>query len=95
MSSFKTEAKSLIQKHLKEIQATAEQIEGVFITNVDGAVAVIGLKNSKKHTIFQTSFVSENVNKVLDAQIVVQDLLEEDGIEAISEHDFNIALEEM
>jgi len=36
--------------------------------------------------------VSDNVNKLLDAQVLIQDLLEDEGIEAISEHDFNIAI---
>ncbi|WP_413577989.1 hypothetical protein ACLVWU_05670 [Bdellovibrio sp. HCB290] len=92
MSSFKTEATELIKKHLKELQESAEELGGVFITGIDGTVAVIGVENSKKKIIFQTSFVSEDVNKNLDAQVDMQDLLEDKGIEAISEHDFNIAI---
>ncbi|MNL52465.1 hypothetical protein D3C87_1756460 [compost metagenome] len=53
---------------------------------------MIGARNFKKKIIFQTSFVSDNVNELLDAQVLVQDLLEEEGLEAISEHDFNIAI---
>jgi hypothetical protein len=92
MSSFKTEAQALIKKHMKELQATADELGGVFITGVDGKVTVIGAEDSAKKIIFQTSFVSDNENKLLDAEIVVQDLLEEDGIEAISEFDFNLAI---
>ncbi|MNL56928.1 hypothetical protein D3C87_1804520 [compost metagenome] len=55
---------------------------------------MIGAENSKKKIIFRTEFVSNNVNQLLDAQIEVQDLLEEEGIEAISEFDFNIAIGE-
>ncbi|MEK2687659.1 hypothetical protein [Bdellovibrio sp. GT3] len=93
MKNFKTEAAELIKKHIKELQATADELGGVFITGIDGKVAVIGVENSKKKIIFQTSFVSDDVNKNLDAQVELQDLLEEDGIEAISEFDFNLALE--
>lgn len=93
MPSIKTEAAKLIKTHLKELNASAEELGGVFITGLDGKVAVIGVENSKKKVIFQTGFVSDNVNTLLDAQIEVQDLLEEDGIEAISEFDFNLALE--
>ncbi|MGE5086134.1 MAG: hypothetical protein ACM3MG_07505 [Bacillota bacterium] len=92
MQSIKSESTKLIKNHLKELNAAAEMLGGVFITGVDGAVAVIGAEKSKKKIIFTTSFVSDNVNKLLDAQIVMQDLLEEEGIEAISEHDFNIAI---
>jgi hypothetical protein len=94
MQSIKTEATKLIKNHFAELTAAADELGGVFITGLDGAVAVIGIKNSKKNIIFRTSFVSDNVNKLLDAQVEMQDLLEEEGIEAISEHDFNIALEE-
>ncbi|UYL09449.1 hypothetical protein B9G69_002540 [Bdellovibrio sp. SKB1291214] len=93
--SIKAEASKLIKNHLKELNASAEILGGVFITGQDGAVAVIGVEGKKKKVIFLTSFVTDNVNKLLDAQIEVQDLLEEDGIEAISEHDYNIALEEL
>jgi|GEM_PF-4141071 hypothetical protein len=92
MASIKTEAKALIKKHLKELNAAADELGGVFITGVDGKVTVIGAEDSKKKIIFQTSFVSDNVNQLLDAQVEMQDLLEEDGIEAISEHDFNLAI---
>lgn len=92
MPSIKTEAAKLIKNHLEELNAAAEELGGVFITGLEGAVAVIGAENSKKKIIFRTSFVSNNVNQLLDAQIEVQDLLEEEGIEAISEHDFNIAI---
>ncbi|WP_413560559.1 hypothetical protein [Bdellovibrio sp. HCB209] len=94
MSSFKTEASKLIKTHLKELNATAEELGGVFITGVEGTVAVIGADGGKRKIIFQTSFVSDDVNKNLDAQVEMQDLLEEEGIEAISEFDFNLALEE-
>ncbi|UOF01491.1 hypothetical protein [Bdellovibrio reynosensis] len=92
MQAIKSEAKKLIKDHLEELNATADELGGVFITGVDGAVAVIGAENSKKKIIFKTSFVSDSVNQLLDAQVLVQDLLEEEGIEAISEHDFNIAI---
>ncbi|XGC79837.1 hypothetical protein ACES2L_10895 [Bdellovibrio bacteriovorus] len=92
MQAIKSEAKKLIKDHLEELNAAADELGGVFITGVDGAVAVIGAENSKKKIIFKTSFVSDSVNQLLDAQVLVQDLLEEEGIEAISEHDFNIAI---
>lgn len=93
MQSIKTEAAKLIKAHFAELNASAEELGGVFITRLEGAVAVLGVENSKKKVIFRTGFVSDNENKVLDAQIEVQDLLEEEGLEAISEHDFNLALE--
>jgi hypothetical protein len=92
MKSIKTEATKLIKNHFAELEAAAEELGGVFITGVEGTVAVIGAKNSKKKVIFQTAFVSNNVNELLDAQVEMQDLLEEQGIEAISEHDFNLAI---
>lgn len=92
MQSLKSESTKLIKNHLNELNVAAEMLGGVFITGINGAVAVIGAENSKKKIIFTTSFVSDNANKLLDAQIVMQDLLEEEGIEAISEHDFNIAI---
>jgi hypothetical protein len=92
MQTLKVEAAKLIKTHLDELNAQADELGGVFITGVNGAVAVIGAEDSKRKVIFKTSFVSDNVNKLLDAQIVIQDLLEEEGIEAISEHDFNIAI---
>lgn len=92
MPSIKAEAAELIKKHIKELNAQAEELGGVFITGLDGAVAVIGAEDSKRKVIFRTSFVTDNVNKLLDAQIEVQDLLEEEGIEAISEFDFNLAI---
>ncbi|QLY26572.1 hypothetical protein [Bdellovibrio sp. KM01] len=95
MQEIKTELTKLIKTHLKEINASSDILGGVFITGVDGSVAVIGVEGSKKKVIFKTGFVSDNVDKLLDAQVVAQDILEEEGIEAISEHDFNIALEEM
>lgn len=91
--SIKAEALKLIKAHIKELNQANEDLGGVFITGMDGAVAVIGAENSKKKVIFKTSFVSDNVNQLLDAQVLIQDLLEEEeGIEAISEHDFNIAI---
>lgn len=93
MPSIKAEAAKLIKNHLKELNAQAEALGGVFITGLEGAVAVIGAENSKRKVIFRTSFVSDNTNTLLDAQIEVQDLLEEEGIEAISEFDFNLAIE--
>lgn len=92
MTTIKTEALKLIKNHLEELTAVAEELGGVFITGMEGTVAVIGAQNSKRKIIFQTSFVSNNVNELLDAQVMVQDLLEEEGVEAISEHDFNIAI---
>jgi hypothetical protein len=92
MQSMKAEATKLIKAHLKELNATAEELGGVFITGIDGTVAVIGAENSKKKIIFRTSFVTDDSDKLLDAQVLMQDLLEEEGIEAISEHDFNIAI---
>jgi hypothetical protein len=88
----KTEVTELIKKHGAELRATAEQLGGVFITGIDGAVAVIGAQNSKRKIIFTTSFVSKKESELLDAQVDMQDLLEDEGIEAISEHDFNIAI---
>lgn len=92
MPSIKTEAVKLIKNHMNELQAANDELGGVFITGLNGAVAVIGAQDSKKKVIFTTSFVSESVNPLLDAQVEMQDLLEEEGIEAISEHDFNIAI---
>lgn len=92
MKSFKVEATELINTHIKELKATADKLGGVFITGIDGAVAVIGAKDFKRKIIFQTSFVSDNEKKLLDAEVDMQDLLEDAGIEAISEHDFNIAI---
>ena len=92
MQSIKTETSKLIKAHLPELAAMNEELGGVYIARVNGAVAVIGAENEKAKVIFETAFVSENENKVLDAQILVQDFLEEEGIEAISEHDFKIAL---
>jgi len=95
MQSIKFEATKLIKDHLDELNIAANKLGGVFITAIDGTVAVIGAENSKKKIIFCTSFVSNNVNQLLDAQVLIQDLLEEEGIEAISEHDFNIAISEL
>jgi hypothetical protein len=95
MQSIKSEVASLIRTHFDALTATAEELGGVFITATDGAVAVMGAENSRKKIIFLTSFVSTNSDHLLDAQVLVQDLLEEQGIEAISEHDFNIALGEL
>lgn len=92
MKTFKTEAAELIEKHIQELEETSAELGGVFITGVEGTVAVIGAKDSKKKIIFRTSFVSNDETKLLDAQVDMQDLLEEAGIEAISEHDFNIAI---
>lgn len=93
MQSFKAEATKLIKTHLEDLTASAEELGGVFITGIEGKVVVIGAQNSKKKIIFETSFVSNKVNELLDAEVVMQDLLEEEaGIEAISEHDFNIAI---
>jgi F0F1-type ATP synthase alpha subunit len=88
----KTEATELIKKHIKELNETAEKLGGVFITGIDGTVAVIGAKDFKRKIIFQTSFVSDKENVLLDAEVDMQDLLEDAGVEAISEHDFNIAI---
>jgi len=88
----KTEVMELIKKHGAELRATAEKLGGVFITGMDGTVAVIGAQNSKRKVIFQTGFVSKKESELLDAQVDMQDLLEDEGIEAISEHDFNIAI---
>ncbi len=92
MQSLKIEASKLIKTHFQELSEMNEELGGVFIARVDGAVAVVGAHDFKKKIIFQTAFVSESENKVLDAQIAIQDLLEEEGIEAISEHDFNLAI---
>lgn len=92
MSFQKSEATKLIKNHMKELVLANQEIGGVYIANLNGAVAVVGAENSNKKIIFQTGFVSDDVNKVLDAQVDVQDLLEEEGIEAISEHDFNEAI---
>lgn len=94
MKSIKAEASKLIKSHLEELSSSAKALGGVLISGVDGAVVVFGAKNSQKKEIFRTSFVSDNVNTLLDAQIEVQDLLEDEGIEAISEFDFNIAINE-
>lgn len=94
MKTFKTEATELVKNHLKELKDTAEKLGGVFITGIEGSVAAVGAKDFKKKIIFRTSFVSDDQNKLLDAQVELQDILEEEfGIEAISEHDFNIAIE--
>lgn len=92
MKTFKTEATELIKKHMNELRETSDEIGGVFITGIEGTVALIGAEDSKKKIICRTSFVSDNADKLLDAQVEMQDLLEEEGIEAISEHDFNIAI---
>ncbi|MBS1972015.1 MAG: hypothetical protein JSU04_17020 [Bdellovibrionales bacterium] len=94
MQSLKAEATKLIKTHLDELNATSDELGGVFITGIDGTVAVIGAVGSKKKIIFRTSFVTDDSDKLLDAQVLMQDLLEEEGIEAISEHDFNIAIGE-
>lgn len=88
----KTEVMELIKKHDQELRATADKLGGVFITGMDGTVAVIGAQNSKRKVIFQTGFVSKKESELLDAQVDMQDFLEDEGIEAISEHDFNIAI---
>jgi hypothetical protein len=93
MQSIKVEASKLIKSHFAELTAMNQSLGGVYIARCDGTVAVVGAQDSEKKIIFQTGFVSENENRVLDAQIAIQDLLEEEGIEAISEHDFNLALE--
>ncbi len=92
MQSLKAEATKLIKTHLNELNAVADELGGVFITGIDGTVAVIGAAGSKKKVIFRTNFVTDDSDKLLDAQVLMQDLLEDEGIEAISEHDFNIAL---
>ncbi len=95
MQFIETESAKLIQAHLQELQDMNEELGGVHIARLDGAVAVVGIENAEKKVIFQTSFVSDVEAKVLDAQIVVQDLLEEAGIEALSEFDLNLALDDM
>lgn len=92
MQTIKAEATKLIKTHFEELKSSAEELGGVFITGIDGTVAVIGAEDSKKKIIFQTSFVSSNEIQLLDAQVEMQDLLEDVGIEAISEHDFNLAI---
>jgi hypothetical protein len=92
MKLNKTAATELIKKHMEELSVTAEKLGGVFITGIDGAVAVIGAKDFKRKIIFTTSFVSNKESELLDAEVDMQDLLEDAGIEAISEHDFNIAI---
>jgi hypothetical protein len=92
MKLNKIAATELIKKHMEELSATAEKLGGVFITGIDGAVAVIGAKDFKRKVIFTTSFVSNKESELLDAEVDMQDLLEDEGIEAISEHDFNIAI---
>ena len=91
---IKAESAKLIKAHFEELKEMNEEFGGVHIARLDGAVTVVGIENSVKKIIFQTGFVSDVENKLLDAQIVVQDLLEEEGIEAISEFDLNLALGE-
>jgi hypothetical protein len=93
MKLEKTEATKLIKNHIEELRKTAEELGGVFITGIDGAVAVIGAQDFKKKILFRTAFITRDENKLLDAQVEMQDLLEEEGIEAISEHDFNLAID--
>ncbi len=90
--SFKTEASELIKEHIKELLATSEELGGVFITDINGTVVVVGAEDSVKKVILQTSFVSDNENKLLDARVDMQDLLEDAGVEVISEFDFNLAM---
>ena len=92
MQAIKTEGLKLIQEHMKELTAAAEELGGVLILGLEGSVAVYGAEDSKKKIIFRTSFVSNKVNELLDAQVWIQDLLEEAGVEVISEHDFLIAI---
>lgn len=92
MASVKDESAKLIKIHLEELRRMNEEIGGVHIARLNGCVAIIGIENFQKKTIFQTSFVSDIEDKLLDAQILVQDLLEEEGIEALSEFDLNLAL---
>lgn len=94
MQMIKAESAKLIKAHFQELQDMNEELGGVHIARLNGTVAVIGIENSEKKVIFQTGFVSDVEDKLLDAQIVVQDLLEEEGIEALSEFDLNLALSE-
>jgi hypothetical protein len=95
MQFIKAESEKLIKAHFQELQEMNEELGGVHIARLNGAVAVVGIENAEKKVIFQTGFVSDVEAKVLDAQIVVQDLLEEAGIEALSEYDLNLALDDM
>ena len=92
MQQVKDESAKLIRAHLQELQKMNEELGGVHIARLDGSVAVIGIKGGEKNIIFKTSFVSDVEGKLLDAQILIQDLLEEEGIEALSEFDLNLAL---
>ncbi len=92
MQPIKAECSKLIKAHVQELKDMHEELGGVHIARLNGTVAVMGIENSEKKVIFQTGFVSDVEDKLLDAQIVVQDLLEEEGIEAISEFDLNLAL---
>lgn len=94
MQFIKAECTKLIKAHVHELKDMHEEIGGVHIARLNGTVAVMGIENSEKKVIFQTGFVSDVEDTLLDAQIVVQDLLEEEGIEAISEFDLNLALGE-
>lgn len=92
MQSVKAESAKLIKANFQKLREINDEIGGVHIARVDGAVAVVGIENSEKTVIFKTGFVSDVEDKLLDAQILVQDLLEEEGIEALSEFDLNLAL---
>ncbi len=94
MQTVKAESAKLIKAHFQELKDMNDELGGVHIARLNGTVAVMGIENSEKKVIFQTGFVSDVEDKLLDAQILVQDLLEEEGIEALSEFDLNLALGE-
>lgn len=94
MQLNKSESAKQIKAHFGQLQSMNEEFGGVYIARLNGAVAVMGIENSEETIIFKTEFVSDVESTLLDAQIQIQDMLEEEGIEAISEHDFKLALTE-
>ncbi len=94
MQFVKAESAKLIKANFQELQDMNSELGGVHIARLNGTVAVIGIEDAVTKVIFQTSFISNVEDQLLDAQIVVQDLLEEEGIEALSEFDLNLALTE-
>lgn len=95
MKHIESELLQLVQKHKAELSQTAQEYGGVFVSSGEGSVIVYGASNGQIKEIFRTSFVGHSRSDTVDERVLTQDILEQHGIEVISEMDFKIALEEM
>jgi hypothetical protein len=93
MKHLSTEVHELVNKHREELEISSRLFGGVYIEFEDGMVIVCGADNLDMKVIFRTSFVADEYEASLDARVLVQDILESEGIDVVSRQDFEIALE--